>query len=111
MGKIIRESNFRVEVYPRSLGNFGIARISDTFIQPDEVKRNQQYKEDCESMQSDNTRHVDGVGSVDVVCDSEPICSFCGYRWTGKTDVYNGGCCEKDEAISLEEIEAAEAKP
>lgn len=107
MSRIIYTSNYRVETYPRRLGHFGSITVSDSFIEPNEARRIQQYKEDCESIITEIKRHVDGVGSSHVVFDSEPLCSFCGGRWTEKSETYNGGCCDKDEVNNPEPVEVA----
>ncbi len=34
--------------------------------------------------------------SADVEFDVLPVCSFCGAQWTEDSEVFNGGCCDKD---------------
>jgi len=71
--------NFRVVVYPR-------------FSPPvDNVERI------CEDIKSEIKRHVDYIGSVQVVSDPENVCAFCGSNWTEDSILYNGGCCDRDE--------------
>ena len=46
-------------------------------------------------------RHVDGVtkNEVYIVVEQNPVCSFCGDKWTESSTLYNGGCCDRDEAL------------
>ena len=90
MVKKIVKSEFRVEVYPRSPGNFGFARISGITRSDDEAMSL------CEDIKSQIRRHVDDVESVNVTWDSNPVCGFCGSDWSEDTDVHNGGCCAED---------------
>jgi len=83
--KTIKE-NFRVEVFPKSLGDFGLVRISDYAVEPDEENRNQEYKAVCEDIVCQIERHVDGVGSIYVEFDTRHVCSFCGFDWDVNTD-------------------------
>jgi hypothetical protein len=86
MGKIIKCENFRVEVEPRSIGDYGFASISDYAIEPNENKRNERYERICECIVEDIKRHVDDVGWVGVVYDTSEVCSFCGNEWEVNED-------------------------
>ena len=79
--KKIRKFDWRVEVWPKGLGNFGCISISDYAIEPDEEKRNERYRMLCEEIKEQIERHVDNVGSVYVICDTEEVCEFCGLGW------------------------------
>jgi len=106
MSRIIRQSNFRVEVYPRGIGDGGWIKMSDHLIEPDDAKRTAMYKQACEEIVPQIKRHVNGVSGVAVVCDDDAICSNCGAHWT-ETGLYNGGCCSKDEEANPENVEAS----
>jgi hypothetical protein len=60
---------WQVIITPKSLGNFGFASMSDYGVEPDPVKRGQQYRERCEEIAREVKRHVDGVEDVSV----EPV--------------------------------------
>lgn len=92
------ETNFRVVVTPRGLGDFGCIRTSDSFICPDPARRAAKYRELCEEIGEQVRRHVDSVAGVDIEFDREAFCSHCGSEWTERDDTYNGGCCAEDEA-------------
>jgi hypothetical protein len=80
--KTIKQSNFRVEVYPRTRA-YGIT-VSDE-------------KDICNEIIDDIKRHVDGVSGAYLVCDNYPVCASCGSKWTEDGDTYNGGCCKADQ--------------
>ena len=80
MGKITQQSNWRVEVEPRQYSH-----TTATVLQ-----------ERCESIAEQIRRHVDDFRSVEVVCDNEAVCCYCGSKWTERGVDYNGGCCSKD---------------
>jgi hypothetical protein len=64
-----------------------------------ESERTQANKEfDCEDLLKQARRHIDNLGYRGVMCDTEEVCSFCGYSWHENDPNYNGGCCNKDEA-------------
>jgi len=42
-------------------------------------------------------RHVDGVSHININDDIDEVCEFCLCGWTEDNDLYNGGCCDKDE--------------
>jgi len=81
MMKITRKYEYRVEVYPRSLGDFVMARMSDYVIEPDEEKRNLHYKKMCEEIASKIKQRIGNVASANVICDCEHLCSYCGHKW------------------------------
>lgn len=35
--------------------------------------------------------------SADWRMVSEPVCEYCGSKWTEASDQYNGGCCDRDQ--------------
>lgn len=86
-----------VRIDPRSLGNFGLASMSDRLIEPDYDKRMERYKELCEEISDDVKRHVDNVGFVSVEKDVSHVCEYCESIWSEDSDDYNGGCCDEDE--------------
>lgn len=45
-------------------------------------------------------RHVDNIGTVEVIRELAHTCEHCGYDWTEASTTYNGGCCDKDEENS-----------
>jgi len=85
--KTIR-SNIRLEVYPRDAGDFGIARIGGVY-------RTEQEEYDlAKSIKAQIQRHVDDVGSVNIVSDVDYICEFCKRSWS--EDVYGvPECCDR----------------
>jgi len=102
MAKILsRKTNFRVEVVPRGLGDFGAVRTSDSFIYgrgtEAEARIERDYIARCEEIVSDVKRHVDNVHSAYVQYDQDHVCEHCGSAWTEASNTYNGGCCAKDE--------------
>jgi hypothetical protein len=65
------------------------------------------YRSECASLRDQIKRHVDDIGSVDVVIATERVCEHCGSRWTEADDArHNGGCCDKDEAVMIAEESA-----
>jgi hypothetical protein len=96
MPKTVALSNYRVEIEPRSLGDFGYMSFSDRLITPNEKERQKEYKERCEEIVEQIKRHVDNVGGVYILCDTNNVCEFCGFEWTEEDPNYNGGCCTKD---------------
>ncbi len=93
-----KETNFRVVITPRGLGQFGSISVGDSFFYPDSAKRSEAYRDRCRDIEGQVKRHVDEVGSIDIECDREEVCSHCGSEWTEASDTYNGGCCDEDEA-------------
>lgn len=100
--KIIKKSNFRVVIEPRRLGDYGYARVSDSFTGRSEEQIAKDYQERCEQIIDEIKRHVDNVGWTGVEFDSEEICSHCRHSWDVSDDdsdpEYPKGtplCCEK----------------
>lgn len=94
MKKTVR-NNFRVEVTPRRLGDFGLL-MTNAFGNHTE----REEESACEAIADEIKRHVDGLPTsrdrgVQIIWDSENVCEFCGSQWTEDGD-YNGGCCTKD---------------
>lgn len=100
------KTDFRVRVEPRGLGNFGSVSCSPSLLyghSPEAEKRMERDMEDrCEEIVGEIKRHVNDVSGVYVEFDQHPVCEHCGQAWTEKSDDYNGGCCEKDEAAQIE---------
>ena len=96
--KASSRENYRVVITPRRLGDFGMARISESSCYKDEQDRHQKYLDICENIKLEVKRHVDNVFDVSVEFDTEYVCGFCGREWTEDSKEYNGGCCEKDHA-------------
>jgi len=107
MGKLTNKTNIRVEVEPRSLGDYGWARISGG-----RERTEKQAISDCEDIAEQIRRHVDGLPSygdrgVCVVWDVEEVCEHCGSVWSEGDSPHNGGCCAKD----CEAFDAANETP
>jgi len=71
--KIEKKSNYRVIVEPRRIGQYGFASISDYAIEPDEDKRNERYRKECEQIVDNIKRHIDDVGAVYIDYDTEEV--------------------------------------
>jgi hypothetical protein len=104
MAKVIKKSNFRVIVEPKRLGDYGAVRTSDNFLRkPEQIEKD--YQRRCDEIAEEIKRHVDNVGSVEVECDAEDICSHCGQEWEAD-GIGCPTCCEKAE----QEFEASKAE-
>ena len=97
MKKVTSYENYRVVIYPRSLGDFGSVSMSDFSVTTDEADRQAQYRERCHQIATDVGRHISNVGIVSVEFDTMAVCTYCGAAWTEASDQYNGGCCDQDE--------------
>lgn len=84
--KETRNFNYRVVIYPRSLGDLGCVRMSDSFLVPDSTERERKYKERCDDIATDVKRHVDFAGDVVIEHDTESACSFCENSWEISAD-------------------------
>lgn len=83
--KVTTRSNFRVVIEPRRLGDYGFVRTSDRLGRsPQQIEK--EYQERCEEMADQVKRHVDNVGYVGVECDTEEVCSHCGFHWEVSVD-------------------------
>lgn len=40
--------------------------------------------------------YVDSVNAAYTKLETEPVCEFCGAKWTEDDDEYNGGCCKAE---------------
>jgi hypothetical protein len=87
--------NYRVIIYPRSIGDFGWASISPQAIEPNYIKRQEMYKDKCEEIIDDVKRHVNNVGSVNIEYDSREICEFCKSDWEQDEVTGEPQCCVK----------------
>ena len=63
--------NYRVIIEPRTIGDYEFASISESAIEPDEDKRNKEYKKRCEEILEQVKRHIDYVGNVYIDFDTE----------------------------------------
>lgn len=109
MGKKTVEYNYRVEVVPRSPGDYGFMRI---YGGPLSEQTTEQARQDAEYLADDIRAHVDkslvpsyGDRGISVVCDTDEVCEFCGWTWTEGDQPHNGGCCAKDADIMEKEEE------
>ena len=48
------------------------------------------------TLEDEIKRHCDQEGTQ-VDFDNLSECEYCGSPWSEKSDIYNGGCCDKDE--------------
>lgn len=108
-----RKTNFRVIVEPRGMGNFGSVSAGVWLFynlrEKAEVSRLERDEQDrCDEIAKEIKRHVDNVSYCAVEYDQEHVCEHCGSVWTEEGSLYNGGCCQNDEAA--EEARAAIAK-
>lgn len=93
MGIKIEKENARVEVCPRSKGDYGYMFIggdNHTFEEEMDI---------CMEIEEQIIRHVDGTGRryVNIIYDVTKVCEYCGSDWTEESNDYNGGCCNEDE--------------
>jgi hypothetical protein len=97
--RVVKHSNFRVEVYLRRPGDLGSVIVPDSWAGG--ARSEEESRKAAEHIAGMIRRHVrpldDDRGEVIVACDSEPQCSHCGSKWTGDSRDYNGGCCAMDE--------------
>lgn len=77
--------NYRVVVTPARAGWISLSGRSDSEIT-------------CDNIADSIKRHVDDVASVEIDFDLNYVCEHCGSCWTEDSTVYNGGCCDADEA-------------
>lgn len=79
-----------------------IAKLIDRYIRVEVDTRYRQdsiaTRKECDEIAKSVRRHVDDVSRAFTCEEYGHACEFCGSQWTEKTDAYNGGCCDKDEA-------------
>jgi len=75
-------TNFRLEIFPQP-PYFG-------------KRSDERNRELCDEMVEQIKRHVDGVGSVEIVCDE--VCSHCGSRWEDNPECCNAAIEESEKA-------------
>ena len=92
--KTTKITGYHLKVEPRSLGNLGFVSVSDHRVSNDPAR---DYRKRVGEIADQIRRHVDNVGHIEIVEESESCCEFCGYHWGEKSDEYNGGCCDRDE--------------
>lgn len=104
MARQTRQTNFRVVVTPRDLGDFGFFRTSNDGYGNNEDARQKEYKRRAEAILRDVERHVDpdNMGNAYIAYDTDKFCEFCGCDWTEDSRTYNGGCCDADESAQIE---------
>lgn len=86
MPKKIICDNYRVEVLPDKPWLFGCKTDEET---------HKAWINVCKRLEEEIKRHVDH-GGTSIEYDDTPVCEYCGYAWTEKSDEFNGGCCDKD---------------
>lgn len=108
--KLGNKDNFRIVVYPRSVTDFGSISCSRGMFYNYDSEGQARWERDmedrCDELIADMKRHVDNIGSVHIEYDQEEVCEHCGSSWTEDNSLYNGGCCEEDEAAEQARIEA-----
>ncbi len=60
---------YYLKVYPKDLGDLGLASMSEHLLYPDENERKEEYKKRCEEMKEQIRRHVPHVLSVEMAED------------------------------------------
>jgi len=80
--KTIKNENVRVEISSQPKF-FGVRSFEDEM-------------QICEQIRVEILRHVDNIGTIDVVYDEVASCEHCGRTWTESSNKFNGGCCDKD---------------
>lgn len=88
--------NIRVEVEPRSPGDFGMISFGGV------TRSENQTLQLCEEIADDIRRHVDNLPSgydrgVRVVYDSEFVCSHCSSDWKPDQKGFNDCCLEHED--------------
>lgn len=83
--KTNRTLGYHVKVEPGRIGTFH-----------GEPKDQEQV---CQAIKEGIERHVDSYSNVEIVRESEDVCSFCGRLWTENNDHCNGGCCDEDAEL------------
>jgi hypothetical protein len=75
--KVVRKSNFRVEVYPIDLGDFGAIKFSENALNMTEEQIEKAYRTRCQEMalKIENSLYV---SHTKIVCDTEETCGDCG---------------------------------
>ena len=76
-------SNWRVTVYPTSIGD------------PTE--------KECRHMAAFLEANLRGL-EASATCDKQTVCSFCGSIWEAQWDVVDPECCERAVAERAEEV-------
>lgn len=75
-------------------------RIEITAEQTWFVQSHEEQMRELQTMIPDIIRHIDGIdrhgNNIEVKEDIKKVCEFCGYAWTEESDMFNGGCCDKD---------------
>jgi nitrate reductase NapAB chaperone NapD len=81
-----------------------ITKITDVYVEVHPLVYSYNEENDAESkLRACNEimdaikRHVDDIDHCEIHEEVEECCEYCGYKWTGDNDHYNGGCCEEDE--------------
>jgi hypothetical protein len=99
--KITRKENFRVVIYPKSLGDYGGIKLPDSHFRNNEQIQ-KDYETRCKEIAEQAKRHVDNIHSVDVEYDTVTKCSHCNLNWEVSEDDFDSDfpkgtpvCCNK----------------
>lgn len=92
------QTNYRVVVEPRRIGNLGFVHVSDSWF-GDEEKISKEYYDLCNEIVENIERCITNTGSVYIESDKIDVCEFCKSYWTEDSDEYNGGCCDNDNLV------------
>jgi hypothetical protein len=91
MGMKKTRTNFRVVVWPKPPGDFGVCFIGG------QTRDEKESMDLCEEIVTQIRRHVDGVQQPIASWDVIKVCEHCGSKWTeGESSPHNGGCCKQD---------------
>lgn len=98
MPKVTKNSNYRVIVTPH------VSSLTRSLHRtPGSLERD--IKNKCHDLVDAIKRHVDGVDSIHIECDTEEICSHCGLSWS-ETEEGEPNCC----AEAVKEYEESKTK-
>ncbi|MDP5310409.1 hypothetical protein [Streptomyces poriferorum] len=101
--KQTNRDDFRVVITPRRLGDFGWMSMSDRMASSDPER---DIRERCEEIAAEVKRHVDNVGSVEVLFTETHTCSHCGYVWEVLTadEAANPANCQDEHSVEGEPV-------
>jgi len=91
------QSNYRVVIKPKRLGDLGFAHVPENWF-GNEEQRNKEYYNLCNEISEELNREIGRNVHSFVESDKIDVCVFCGSPWTEESNEYNGGCCDQDEA-------------
>ena len=93
MSRKVKKSSFRVEVMPMPM----LLWHGD-----DLEKAERYYTKECQDLEKQIKRHVDGVHEIYFVWDTEVVCEHCGHGWE-EDELGTPLCCTQAEEEWLEE--------